>query len=85
MSINKRLDHTMSDIVEVGIAMQRSRQPGYACRFLQKLCVNHAVIQRVLENPAQRRRYIAPVGRITYLLVIRQRLDVVRDLATRYG
>ena len=85
MSINKRLDQTMSDIVEVGIAMERSRQPGYASRFLQKLCVSHAVIQRVLENPAQGRRYIAPVGRMTYLLVIRRRLDVVRDLVTRYG
>lgn len=85
MSINKRLDHTMSDIVEVGIAMQRSRQPGYACRFLQKPCVNHAVIQRLQENPARRRRDIAPMGRMTYLRVLRQRLDVVRDLATRCG
>ncbi|KQV81050.1 hypothetical protein ASD15_14310 [Massilia sp. Root351] len=80
MYINQRSDHTMADIVEVGISMQRSRQPGYAIRFLEKLCVQHAVIQRVLEEPAQRRCYYASPGRMTYYLVSPKRLHVVRDL-----
>lgn len=82
MYINKRIDHAMAGIVEVGISMQRSRQPGYAVRFLEKLHVEHAVIQRVMEQPALRRYYCTPPGRMTYNLVNRKRLDVVRDLVS---
>lgn len=82
MYINKRIDHAMAGIVEVGISMQRSRHPGYAVRFLEKLHVEHAVIQRVMEQPALRRYYCTPPGRMTYNLVNRKRLDVVRDLVS---
>jgi len=77
MDSEKRTNHAMSDIVEVGVLFQYVREPGYAARFLEMMRVKPAVVLRVLSHSAERRHYSAPPKRVTFVQVSRKRLSLV--------
>ena len=81
MYSEKRTNHAMSDIVEVGMMFQYVREPGYAARFLEMMRVKPAVVLRVLSHSAEQRHYSAPPMRVTFVQVSRERLSLVRTRA----
>lgn len=83
MYINKRIDHATADIVEVGLAMQGTREAGYAQRFLRKLRVNDTVISRVLSASGYRRLAPFPPKNATFNFISRKRMDVVQPLGSQ--